>query len=223
MFTALVHIIWASLTTNASSDESSQFGHLHVALALFSAFLTRAWPLVMMLNIAACSDVNKIFYNSLCAQLLVKIGKNGVLCYMIGIGFPLAILILCLQLPGIPDKQTVIISIGKAQLITGNVYLFIIVASVFYTFIIISRASNNETTSFFALIGSSSRANSNKRTYYSPIKSSNGTARRPTRVLNQHESAESEEESNFLTVSIQHDATGRAEINSIANFFCYLT
>lgn len=58
MFNAIVHIVWSSVTSNVD-NLSPVFGRLHVLAALFGAFSTQSWPIVILLNVAAVSGLDK--------------------------------------------------------------------------------------------------------------------------------------------------------------------
>ena len=58
MFNAIVHIIWSSVTSNVN-NLAPVFGRLHVLAALFGAFSTQSWPLVILLNVAAVAGLDK--------------------------------------------------------------------------------------------------------------------------------------------------------------------
>lgn len=82
---------------------------------------------------------------------MVQLGRQRFVCYMIGVLLPLVATLLCAVLDGIPEKQTMMVSLGRTQIIIGNALIFLVVSSIFACLIIFSRAKN-EHNSFFGII-----------------------------------------------------------------------
>lgn len=152
MVNSLVHIIWANVTSNTNNLDPI-YGYLHVIIALFTTFLTRCLPLAMMLNVAAISGVNK-FSHRPCLEVLVRLGQSSLVCYGIGVGLPAFMTLMCVLAGGIPQKQTMMVTMGKAQIIISNVLLFSMIFGVFCCVVVFSRAKN-ENNSFLSFISNS--------------------------------------------------------------------
>lgn len=163
MVNALVHVIWSNVSPEVV-DEHTAFGLIHVSFALFTAFLTRCLPVTMMLTIVSISGIQRYSQFKM-YTLLVRMSNSRLLCYFIGFGIPLLTTSLCLLVGGIPEKQTMIISVGKPQIIIANILLFIMICFVFYCMVIFAR-TKNEHNSFLSLI---SNPNPKRKRYYSLV------------------------------------------------------
>lgn len=166
MLNALVHIIWSNITTNVENLDNV-YGFIHVAIALFTAFLTRCWPLTIMLSLVSLSGIHK-FGQFKMLMFLVKLANSNALCYFIGFGVPLVTTVVCLVVGGIPEKQSMIIGVGIQQVIISNILLFSVVIGVAYCMVIFAR-TKNEHKSFLSLI---SNPDPKRKRYYSLVGSS---------------------------------------------------
>lgn len=83
-------------------------------------------------------------------------------CYSIGFLVPLVATFLCAIFDGIPEKQTMMISVGRTQILIGNALILVMIVSVFVCLVVFSRAKN-EHTSFFGIISTTSTSDSTRK------------------------------------------------------------
>jgi hypothetical protein len=158
MSNSLVHIVWSNITTNVETLDPI-YGYIHVMLVLFFAFVTRCLPLSMLLNIFSISGVN---HRTRTFRVLTRLSNSRLFLSFIGIVVPVIAVGICAAAGNIPTKQSMIISISKAQIIISNCLLFLIVTAVFYFMIVFVR-TKNEHNSFVKFLSSQMTAMSNKR------------------------------------------------------------
>jgi hypothetical protein len=174
MSNSLVQIIWSNITTNVA-DLDPIYGYIHVMLVLFFAYVTRCLPLSMLLNVFSISGVN---HRTRTFRVLTRLSNSRLFLSFIGIAVPFLAVGVCALAGNIPSKQSMIISIGKAQIIISNVLLFLIVSAVFYFMIVFVR-TKNEHNSFIKFLSSQMAGQNRKRqTHFSisadPLSSTNG-------------------------------------------------
>lgn len=157
MLTALIHVIWSNVTTNVANLDPV-YGLIHIGFGVFAEFLTRCLPLSIMLSIISISRMHKINKNRL-LMILVKVADSDLFLYFIGFGLPLITTIVCLLIGDIPQKQSMIIQLGKSQMIVSNVFLLLIIIFTFCCLLVFVRAKN-ENNSFFMSANSSKRKSS---------------------------------------------------------------
>lgn len=162
MINSLVHIIWSNLTTNVDKL-SPIYGYLHVLFGLYFAFVTRCLPLSMLFNVISISNMmqHTKHRNRAFSRAINNLSNRGLFLYFIGFGLPFLTVFLCAVVGGIPEKQSMMISVGKRQIIISNVLIISIVFSIAYFMIFFVR-SNNEKNSILNSIISSPNSNNNK-------------------------------------------------------------
>ena len=138
MLNALTHIIWSSVFRQLSNIDL--YSKIHVLFALYFAFSAESWPLAIMINIATSSSQTHI--NNRCFEVLLKLGRQNAVYYLIGFVLPLIGTVLCAMVGGIPDNQGLMISLGRLQIIIGNVLLSIVIVGVFICLIVFFRVEN---------------------------------------------------------------------------------
>lgn len=161
---SLIHIIWSSITTNVD-NLSPAYGYVHVLFALFFAFVTRCVPLCMLFNIISISGIS---HRSGMFRIIVKLANSRLFLFFLGAALPLITVAACALAGNIPEKQTMIISVGKAQIIISNVLLLLLVMSVVYFGILFVR-TKNEHNSFmkFLTVQMNGELESRHKSYYS--------------------------------------------------------
>ena len=193
MANSAVHIIWSSLTVNVE-NLAPGYGYAHVAIGLLTAFLTRFWVLAILLNLITmcCSQRYGHFRTN---AFILKLGMFRFVYYFIGIGFPILITILCMVVGGIPEKQKMMISIGKPQIIISNILLFLLIVVIFYLLIVFARTKTDQDSliSFIRTYNSN-----NKRVHYSSV-ATNGNG---SLIENKIESEDNEEGDTNQRVSV---------------------
>ena len=165
MLNSLVHIIWTNLT-NKIDDLNWMTSLTYVGFTLFSAFLTRCWILSLMLKIISISGVER-YNKSKLNHILFKLANSEFGAYFIGILIPVSFTGICLTAGGIPEKQNMMASLGRAQIIITCVLLSFIILSVAYCMIVFAR-TKFEQFSFVSLL----RENQPRSRYFSLSKES---------------------------------------------------
>ena len=94
-----------------------------------------------MLNLITLSGVSR-YNESPFNQIIFKLANNIYFILSMGLGIPLVATILCLAIPGIPNKQGMMIEVGKAQQIISIILLLIVILCVGYLLIIYARAKS---------------------------------------------------------------------------------
>lgn len=143
MVTSIIHIIWSSLTNNL--DNISKASSLtYVTFTLLFAYLTRCLPVTVMLNLMAQSGISRYNQSSF-NRFIFKLSSNTYAILSIGVGLPVMATVISLLLPGIPDKQAMMISVGKPQQIISCTLLLFVIAFIGYLLVLFARAKSNLT------------------------------------------------------------------------------
>lgn len=140
MLNAFVYIVWSNLTSN-QNQLSGAYVNIYIMISLFASLSSRSWPLVMILNLSAINGLDKSS-RKMCHLIPLKIGDNKYLCYFIGIAVPFIISLICLLIGGFPEKQNVVLSLGKRQIIISSLFLLFIVVCAFYSIVIFTKSKN---------------------------------------------------------------------------------
>jgi len=141
MATAVIHVIWSSVTNTASSNQAANLSY--VFFTLLSAYVTRCLPVAMMLNIISLTDFNK-YSNSKLNRFISKLAAKDVPLLLFGIGLPLIATILSLAIPGLPQKQGMMIALGKPQQIISTCLLLLVILVMGYLLIVFARSKSHQ-------------------------------------------------------------------------------
>jgi hypothetical protein len=159
MANSLVHIIWSTATTNVN-NLNSVYGYLHVIVGLFFAFMTRCTVLSIMLNVISLIQRSTPLKSK---TFLTKLLKSKFIYYFIAFGLPFLTTFLCMVVGGVPEKQKMMITVGKRQIIIANTLLSLIIAAIAYFMIIFGRLQSKQKLGFFSSIyGANSHTSQSK-------------------------------------------------------------
>ena len=141
MATAIIHVIWSSVTNTTSSNQAANMSY--VFFTLLSAYTTRCLPVAMMLNIIALTDFNK-YNDSKLNRFVTRLAANNIFLLSFGIGIPLLATILNLAIPGIPKSQGMMIALGKPQQIISTCLLLLVILVMGYLLIVFARSKSHQ-------------------------------------------------------------------------------
>ena len=153
MFTALIHIVWSNLSTSVD-DLDTFWGYAHVVFGLFGICLTRCGLLAVVLNFFTLGGVHKLstFSRSPTNCWIYTLARFRIVFYLIGLGLPVFFTTLCMLVSGIPEKQTMMISVGKPQLVILNCMLVFLIVAIFYLLIEFARIMTNNENNLLTFI-----------------------------------------------------------------------
>lgn len=137
MLNSLIHIIWASLT-NDLTDVNKYLSYTYVFFSLFAAFLTRCIPLSIALSLISITKIHR-YNHSPFNKIIFKLAENSLFLIFVGFCIPLIAAITCLAAGNIPEKQGMMISVGRSQIIISIVLLSLLIVTVSYCLIIFAR------------------------------------------------------------------------------------
>lgn len=142
MGTSLIHIVYSSVTNNTES--SDQIANTSYAFfTLFFAFMTRCLPVTMMLSLTTITEMNQ-YNESKFNRILIQLAGKDLFILFLGIGFPLLCTILCLIVPGMPEKQGMMVEIGRPQQVIAVCLILIYIVVVGYLLIIFARTKSSK-------------------------------------------------------------------------------
>lgn len=159
MLTSFVHIIWTSATSD-STDVSGFWSYTYVFFTLFSAFLTRCIPLVMLFNLISITKLHCYDYIKF-NRYVLKVADSKLFLTFIGFLLPLFLAILCVAVGGFPAKQGMMIQLGKPQLIISIILLLYLIISITHCLILFARTKFQEESLISLVANSSTRYFSN--------------------------------------------------------------
>jgi len=152
LFNSLIHIIWSSLNI----ETNKAIVYTNVFFTLFGAYLTRCIPLSIAMNLITVSKLqqyNKFKFD----QFILKYIDNSVSLIIVGFVLPLFIAIMCIVIGGIPEKQGLMISVGKGQIIISIVLLVFLILSLSYCLILFARTKFYHQVSLLTIMGNESK------------------------------------------------------------------
>lgn len=156
MLNSLVHITWVTFT-NDSFEVNIYASYTYVFFSLFAAFLTRCIPLAISLNLISISKLQQYNHFPLHRGIFWVADSKAFLAF-VSLILPFSCAIICIIAGDIPEKQGMMISVGKPQIIISILLLVYIIFSIAYGLILFARTKFDQ-SSGLAIV-------SNKRTRY---------------------------------------------------------
>ncbi len=144
MLNSLIHILWTS-TTSEATNVTSFASYSYVFLSLFAAFLTRCIPLSIAINLISITKIQQ-YNQSRFNQLIFRLIDNSVSLVAVGFILPLLVAFLCLAVGGIPEKQGMMISVGKGQIIISIALLSFLILAIAYCLILFARTKFHQSS-----------------------------------------------------------------------------
>ncbi len=144
MLNSLVHILWAS-ATNDATNVSKYSSYSYVFLSLFAAYMTRCIPLSIAINLISITKI-RLYNQFRIDQFVLKFIDNRVSLIVVGFFLPLFMAWLCIAIGGIPEKQGMMISVGKGQIIISIVLLTFLISAISYCLILFARTKFHQSS-----------------------------------------------------------------------------